>query len=107
MLYLAKFASTDPLCRFAGAYYCPALTPAVAAALDEKIDDGSPTSGAVLAMGDFVYLGNADFVAPSDPRLAGPGGPAAPYCLDNSRSPAVYNARSTSAELCLLQYTLE
>ena len=81
----------------------------VAYAIDEKIDDGLPRSGKVLASGNdsndgdcFGAGGNADIWPVSDPTGAilghadeGPAGATSNYCVTNATTPQ-YNVANTS-----------
>jgi hypothetical protein len=87
----------------------PAILPAEAYAIDEKIDDGLPRSGKVLASGNdsndgdcFGAGGNADIWPVSDPTGAilghadeGPAGATSNYCVTNATTPQ-YNVANTS-----------
>jgi len=67
------------------------ITPLEAFTMDQKVDDGLPTTGTVLAVGNNAFPGVPGFVPP-------PAAPAAGVCVSNATTPNSYNVTSAYSD---------
>lgn len=94
--FIAFIASPPPICN---GDECSSLTPAEAQSIDQKLDDGLPTTGAVRTFGDFTdFLGNN---TPSEGAI----GASSDFCVGNDVTPFAYNVQNTNV-LCTLSVAL-